>query len=207
MPYSATAINQELDALANVAPSTNLIGYAALHSAYSATGANELTGGSPAYARVAVSWSASAGGSKSLSATPSPFNVPASSTIAFVGLWSALTAGTFAGMGANGAATPYAFTATNASPAVFTAPGNSYGAGQAVVLFPGAGGTIPTGFTLGTIYYVSSPSGGTFQLSASSGGASIVSTSAGSGLVQAVTLEVYGSQGTFQLSSDALSVI
>jgi hypothetical protein len=45
------------------------------------------------------------------------------------------------------------------------------------------GGSLPTGFTTATNYYVVSSSGATFQLSATSGGAAINSTSTGSGSV------------------------
>ncbi len=209
MPFTATAENQGLDALANVAPGTNLIAYASLHSAYSATGGNELSGGSPAYARVALSWSAASGGSKSLSSTPAAINVPASSTVAFVGLWSASPGGTFGGMGANGGASFYGFTSTShtGSPAdTLTAPGTAYVNGTAVAVFAGAGGTLPSGLTAGTVYYVVGASGATFQVAATSGGSAInLGTSAASGLVQAVTIETYGAQGTFAISSDTLS--
>ena len=209
MPFSTVALDQALDALNGGSP-TSIIAYAALFSAYSATGtANELTGGSPAYARQAVTWSAASGGSKSDASVAGAFNVPAGSTVAFVGLFPGLTATTnFAGMGPNDAGTQYAFTATAASPCVFTAPGSSYSNGNTVVLFPGAGGTLPTGpgFTAGTIYYVVSASGATFELSATSGGSAINASAVGSGIVQSLTLELFGAQGTYTLSSETLSL-
>lgn len=210
MPFSTVAIDQALDALNGGSPSS-IIGFAALFSAYSATGtANELTGGSPAYARQAVTWSAASGGSKTDASVAGAFNVPAGSTVAFVGLFPGLSATTnFAGMGPNDAGTQYAFTATLASPCVFTAPGSSYSNGNTVVLFPGAGGTLPTGspgFVAGTVYYVVSASGATFELSATSGGSAINSSAVGSGIVQALTLETFGAQGTFTLSSETLSL-
>lgn len=197
-----------LDALNGGTPSS-IIAYASLHSAYSATGTNELTGGSPSYARQAVTWSAAAGSSKASASVAGAFNVPAAGTVAFVGLWSAVTSGTFAGMGPNDAGTQFAFSATLASPCVFTAPGSSYSNGNTVVLFPGAGGTLPTGspgFTAGTVYYVVSASGTTFELSATSGGSAINTSAAGSGIVQSVTLELFGAQGTYTLSSETLSL-
>ena len=205
MPFTTTAQDQALDALNGGTPSS-IIAYASLHTAYSATGANELTGGSPAYAREAVTWSAASAGSKASSSVAAAFNVPASTSVAFVGLWSAATAGTFAGMGPNDAGTTYAFTATLASPGVFTAPGSSYTNGQTVVVFPGAGATLPTGVTAGTVYYIVSASGATFELSATSGGSGINLSAAGAGIVQAVTLEAFGAQGTFTLSSETLSL-
>jgi hypothetical protein len=201
VPLTSTADNQALDALANVAPSTSVVGFASLHSAYSATGASELTGGSPAYARQALSWSSASGGTKSLSATPSAFNVPAGATVAFIGLWSASTAG----MGANGGASAFAYTAAT-SGNLFTAPGSAYSANQAVVVWSGVGTTTPGGFTVGNIYYVLSPSGATFTLSATPGGSAVTVSAAGSGLIQAITLETFGAQGSFTLTADALSI-
>ena len=55
-----------------------------LHSAYSASGANELVGGS--YARVAATFGAASGGARTLQA-PVTFSVPAASTVAYVGAW------------------------------------------------------------------------------------------------------------------------
>lgn len=209
MPFTTTAENEMLDCLAGngaVAPN-NIVGFASLHTAYSITGANELTGGSPAYARQTVTWAAASSGSKASSAIGGAFNVPAATTVAFVGLWSASTSGTFAGMGPNSdGASPFSYTATLASPSVFTAPGSAYSNGQTVVLLPGAGATVPTGFTVGTIYFVVSASGSTFQLAATLGGSGINASAAGAGIVQALTLEAFGAQGTFTLSTETLSL-
>ncbi len=204
MPFSSTADAQMLDALAGGSPTT-IIAYASLHTAYSATGTSEVTGGSPAYARKAISWNAASGGSKGSSTAP-VFDVPAATTIGFVGLWSAATSGTFAGMGPNGGATQYAFTAV-VSGNTFTAPGSAYTNGNTVVVFAGAGATLPGGFTAGTVYYVVSVSGTSFSLAATSGGSAITVSAAGAGIVQAITLESYGAQGTFTLSSDTLTLV
>ena len=206
MPFSTTANNQMLDALAGGTPSS-IIAFASLHTAYSTSGANELTGGSPAYARQTITFSAASSSAKASSAVGGAFNVPAATTVAFVGLWSASTSGTFAGMGPNSdGASPFAYTATLASPSVFTAPGSGYTNGQTVVLLPAAGATAPTGFTVGTVYFVVSASGATFQLAATLGGSGINASAAGSGIVQALTLESFGAQGTFTLSSETLSL-
>jgi hypothetical protein len=78
----------------------------------------------------------------------------------------------------------YSFTATSASPAVFTASGSAYTTGETVEL---TGTSLPGGFTAGTIYYIVSPSTDTFELAATEGGAAIASTSTGSGTVQFFT--------------------
>ena len=72
--------------------------YASLHTADpGATGVNEVTGGSPAYARKALSWDTAASGSIPLKATFPVFDVPAATTVAYVGLWSLASGGTFYG--------------------------------------------------------------------------------------------------------------
>ena len=91
MGLNVTAKNLMLDALAAVAV------FVSLHSADpGATGANEISGGSPAYARKAGTWNAAAAGSLDNSNVPA-FDVPAGTTVAFVGFWSAVTGGTFYG--------------------------------------------------------------------------------------------------------------
>lgn len=76
---------------------TGGVTHVSLHTADpGATGASEVTGGAPAYARKAVSWGAASGGSASISAGVT-FDVPASTTITYVGLWNAAAAGTFEG--------------------------------------------------------------------------------------------------------------
>ena len=83
---------------------------------------------------------------------------------------------------------PQAFTATLASPAVFTTSA-AIASGQPVVL---SGGSLPGGFSAGTVYYVvgASSSGAgaatTFQLASTLGGTGINSSSAGSGTITQV---------------------
>ncbi|MEX5636531.1 hypothetical protein [Parafrankia sp. FMc2] len=181
---------------AALAAIVDLADYASLHSAYSATGANELAGGSPAYARQAIAWDAPSAGAVSLTGTES-FNVPAASTVAWIGLWSAVTTGTFYGMIPNGGFTPRAF--VGATTDTITAPGHGLTNGQRVV-FIAAGSTLPTGLAEGTIYWVIGVSGDTFQVSTTSGGSAVDLTAAGSGFVQRIAPEAYELQGTFEVS-------
>lgn len=70
--------------------------YAALYStAPGASAGTELTGGSPAYARIATSWSTASGTTGVVSTGPHTFNVASGSTVAGAGLHSAVTAGTY----------------------------------------------------------------------------------------------------------------
>lgn len=67
--------------------------YGSLHTADpGTTGTNEVTGGSPAYARKSLTWTAGSTGTATASAT---FDVPASTTPSYTGIFSASTAGTF----------------------------------------------------------------------------------------------------------------
>lgn len=71
--------------------------FASLHTADpGTTGTSEVTGGSPAYARKALSWAAAATGSKASNGALT-FDVPGSTTITHLGYWSASTGGTFYG--------------------------------------------------------------------------------------------------------------
>lgn len=56
-------------------------------------GATELTGGSPAYARILVSNAAASGGVVNITGTPYTFNVPAGATVSHFGLFDAATNG------------------------------------------------------------------------------------------------------------------
>lgn len=201
MPLSTADLNYVLDQWG-----TNKATFMSLHSAYSATGANELAGGSPAYARLAATWASASGGSKALSGTPYTFNAPASSTAAWIGFWDALTSGNFAGMMPAGGASAFAFAAPS-STGILLAPGSAYTANQQVVVMNTGGSSLPSGLSLGTIYFVKSPSSDSFQLSATSGGAAITLTSDGSGMVQAITPEAFGSQGTYQVTAATMSAV
>jgi hypothetical protein len=172
--------------------------YASLHTAYSPSGANELAGGS--YARVAVTWGTPASNAVSLAGTPYTINVPASTTVAFVGYWTASSGGTFEGMSALGGATAYGFSAPS-STSTLLAPGTSYSANQTVVVFAPAGTTLPTGLTAGTIYWTKSVSGDSFQLSATNGGSAISLSADGSGIIQAITTEAFSGAGTYQVTA------
>lgn len=81
--FVTAAKNTMLDALT--------VTHASLHSADpGATGTNELAGGSPAYARKAVTVNAAASSSRALNATVE-FDVPAAATVAYVGWWNSST--------------------------------------------------------------------------------------------------------------------
>ena len=79
---------------------TAVVAYLSLHTADpGGTGASEVTGGSPAYARKAVTWNAASGGAGHIASSVT-FDVPGSTTVAYFGMWSASTSGTYYGGGA-----------------------------------------------------------------------------------------------------------
>ena len=84
-------------------------------------------------------------------------------------------------------------TVTIASPGVFTWSGHNLVSGDQVIL--STTGSLPTGLTAGTTYYVvsASRSGGTFQLAASAGGAAINTSGSQSGTHTAYALRVLSS--------------
>lgn len=101
MPFSTASKNTGLDAIFTVGD------FASLHTADpGTTGASEASGGSPAYARKSITWSAAASGSKASSNSP-VFDVPAG-TYGWFGVWSAVSGGTFKGGGALSASEVYA---------------------------------------------------------------------------------------------------
>lgn len=75
-------------------------------------------------------------------------------------------------------------TITNASPGVVTFNNHGFAANSQIVLT--TTGSLPTGLSTGTTYYVRNPATNTFELSLTSGGASINTSSAGSGTHTAV---------------------
>lgn len=74
-------------------------------------------------------------------------------------------------------------TCTSASPGVITAPGYAPVNGDQVMLSFTAGGSIPTGLTEGTTYFVVSASADTFEVAATNGGSAIDTTGTGADLV------------------------
>ncbi len=176
-----------------------------LHSAYSSTGTNELTGGSPAYARKAATWAAASGRSKATSASM-VFDVAAGSTVRWVGLWDAVTAGNFLGMTPNGGGTPEAFVVPVIADDTLEAPGHGFSNVQMVVVWAVPGVALPTGLAEGTVYHVRDATTDDLKLAATAGGAAIDITAVGAGMLQRIVEETFGAQGTHTISSATMSI-
>jgi hypothetical protein len=192
--FATAAKNAMLDA----EPTTHL----SLHTAWSATGANEVSGGSPAYARQAATWDAASGAVAALSA-PVTFDVPAATTVKWVGRWTADTGGTFLGMSAlNGAETEFSVDLTADT---IKQVAHGYANGTRVVF---VGGTPPGGLTEGTEYFVVSAATDTYQVAATAGGAAIDLTAepAAACVASKVIPETYGAQGTLQVTTLPLAL-
>jgi hypothetical protein len=190
-----TCVNAMLDAVT--------FDLASLHTAYSASGANEVTGGSPAYARKAITVAAAASRARAASTQP-VFDVPAT-TVRFIGLWT--NAGTvFRGMFANGG-TEKGFQVDLTNNKILC---ESHGlADNDKVVF--YGGTVPTGLTEGTVYFVvgnTAADPDTFQASLTLGGAAIDLTGqpAAQCKFSKIVEEVFAAQGTFTVTSLSFGV-
>lgn len=192
--YSTTAKNNMLGAVG--------VTHVSLHTAYSSSGANEVTGGSPAYARKAITLAAASGGSRAASTTPT-FDVPAG-TVRFIGYWDALTAGNYLGMVPLGGSEKEYTTDIALDKILSAAHGLSNG--DKVVFM---GGTVPAGLTEGTVYFVVGAATDDFQVSATSGGSAINLTAVNTydSVFSKIVEEVFGAQGTLQVSALTLNLL
>lgn len=94
MGFKDAAKHRMLNHLVGNSATSGPITHASLHTGYPATAANELTGGSPAYARKAISFEAVAGTelAGSVDATNQPvFDVPAGTTVSAAGFCTAIS--------------------------------------------------------------------------------------------------------------------
>lgn len=180
--------------------------YGSLHTAYSVSGANEVAGGSPAYARKALTWATSAAGVKALAATLPVWDVPSGADVAWIGYWDAVTVGNFLGMGPNGGGLLKRFLVPTGDLAtdVLECIAHGFVNGDTVVMWAPSGG--PAGLTVGTIYFVVSATTDTLKLSLTSGGSAIDVTAIGSGFLQRIVVEHFTGQGTLTVSSLSLDM-
>ena len=180
----------------------NAITHVSLHNGDpSTTGANELTGGSPAYARKAVTWNAAATGLRDNSGALD-FDVPAT-TVYHVGFWTAITSGTFLGWYPVGGYVAQAATFV-ASTDTFTSFAHGYSNDMRVLVYDVGQAGVPTGYTEGTVYYVVGSATDTFQLSATQGGGAVNGTTDGEVVVQRCLPEVFAAQGVYSIAAGGL---
>ena len=194
-----------LDSAVAGAPGTAL--FLGLHTAVGAS-STEVTGGSPAYGRKAITWNSGVNPKTIVAAVT--FDVPAATTIRAVGLWSASTAGTQRAWLPAGSTARRAFSvdAAGVTNNDFTSAAHGLVAGNSVVVWPTIGAVLPTGVAEDTEYFVIATglTTDTFRLATTLGGAAIDITAIGDGDVQKFTPEVFAAQGTYQASSFDVSL-
>jgi hypothetical protein len=219
MPFNDASKNVMLDALDESVTQITHVGVNTLVTApptdtTPGTGTNaaatEATGGTPAYARQAVTWAAAASGIKQNSGTLT-FDVPAG-TYGFFTYWNANTGNTnnyrgYAPFG--GAAAIKGFgTVDSADVTANTITSNAHGLVNTdrVILFNVFSESIPAGITEGGAYFVVGATTDTFQISLTSGGAAVDITGQGEVFFQKVIPEVFGAQGQITVAANALTL-
>lgn len=172
--------------------------YMSLHSSYPGTnGANELSGGTPAYARKAITWSAVSGNVRSGALTDTTgFDVYNGATVQWLGFWSASTSGTFkAAQPVGGQIRKFYIDTTDST---FVIPSHGWTAGVTKVVM--ANGTVPGNFNAGQVYDVATtPSSDKVTLS-SSGVTVTPSSQPGEGCyISVIAPQTFGSQAKLQV--------
>jgi hypothetical protein len=203
MPFNTAAKHVMLDALDESVTQITHIGVLAFGTD-PGTGTNhagvEATGGTPAYARQAVTWGAAAGEVKSNTGALT-FDVPAG-TWGYLGYFNAVTGntGNYRGYGLMGGATPLKGVAavdTTLTNDQLLSPGHGLANTDRVILYNLFGTALATGLTEGTAYFVVNATADTFKVSLTSGGAAVDITALGGGEVyfERVVPETNAAQG------------
>lgn len=194
MPLSTDAKNAMLDNEA-----TRML-FASLHSSYPGdTGANEIAGGVPPYARQPIAWNAAAAGELDNNLNPT-FNVPPATTVAWLGFWTLVAGGVYQGCVPLGGQSSRPFVVSDDASDTLHCDSHGYSLDQKVVVYDTHLGVLPGGLVEGTIYFVTNPTADTLQLSATEGGAAINLSTDGAGFIQNIVPEVFGGQGTYTTS-------
>jgi hypothetical protein len=184
--------------------------FLSLHTGFPPAGGNELTGGSPAYARKSFTWSAASGGAKAISAAQT-FDVAAGTTVRAVAVYDASTAGTQKCWSPAGASARRAFSVTDSTDVTnndIWSPAHGLVANDRVLVWATIGAALPTGLAEDTEYFVISTGLTTdsFRVSTTQGGSAVDITAIGDGDVQKFVAEVFAGQGTYQVSTYTVSL-
>lgn len=206
---TADAKNRMLDVL-DESQATGMV-YASLHSAFSTSGANELSGG--AYQRRPLTWTAAVSGGKVLGSPLPTWNVPVTggpTMVAWIGFWDLSSGGVFKGMlpaGAGPLLRASCETSTDVSTTTINSKAHLLTAGKQVVFW----GVPPTGLSIGTIYWVRSGglTANAFTVSATAGGAAVTlsGTQPFTFFAQQAVPEEYGAAGAYTLGGATVSLL
>jgi hypothetical protein len=210
MPLNDTGKNVALDGLdESIAAGIKFVGVGVLGDPGTATTltGTEAAGGSPAYARVAVTFAAAASGTKANSGALT-FDVPAGtySDLLFFNASTGNAVGNYLGYAPiNGSVKGFATCdAADVTANTITSAGNGLANTDRVRVFNVFAETLPAGLTEGTLYFVVGAATDTFQVSLTSGGAAVDITGIGEMYFQKVIPEVFASQGQITVAISAL---
>lgn len=211
MPFNTTAKHVMLDALDE--SSTQITHVAVWTLTDPGTGTNatgtEAAGGSPAYARQAVTWGAAASEVKQNTGTLT-FDLPAG-TYGFLCFFNASTGNTsnFRGYAPiNGTVRGFGTVDTTLTNDQILSPAHGLANTDRVMLFNVLGTALPTGVSEGTVYFVVNAATDTFKVSTTSGGAAVDLTGVGGGELyfEKVIPETFASQGQLTVAVSALTL-
>lgn len=173
------------------------LAYVGAHTAFTADGsANEVSGGSPAYARKAITVAAAASAERAASTQP-VIDIPASTTVRWISVWTAL-AGTCRSVAPCGGS-PKKFV-TDATNNKIKSVAHGYDDDDTIVFY---NGTPPAPLVEGTVYFVNNKTTDDFEVAATLGGAAINLTAEsdmGCILSKIVPVE-YSVQGTLTVNT------
>jgi hypothetical protein len=181
-----------------------------LHTAFPPAVGNELTGGSPVYARQPIAWAAASAGSKAITGTET-FDVPAGTTVRAIATWNQLASGgTMNSWSPAGATARRAISvdATGVTNNDIFSPAHGLVAGNSVLFWATIGAVLPAPLAEDTEYFVIATGLTTdsFRVSTSLGGSAVDITAVGDGDVQKFTPEVFAAQGNYTVSSYAVTL-
>jgi hypothetical protein len=215
VPFNDVAKGQMLDGLDETAATpTVLITHIGVFTSATDPGTStnaagtEASGGSPAYARQAVTWGPASAGQKSNTGALT-FDIPAA-TYAWFGLFSASTgnSNTYRGnIPFGGSSTVKGFASSDVvANDAFWSGAHGLSNGNSVIVYNVFGEALPTGtgLTEGALLYVVGATTDSFQLSTTSGGAAINVTATGEFYFQKIVPEVFASQGQITVAAGAL---
>lgn len=212
MPFNTTSKNAMLEALDESATQITHVGVMTLSDP--GTGVNftgtEAVGGSPAYARQAVTWGAAASEIKQ-NTNAITIDLPAG-TYGFLAYFNASTGNTnnYRGYAPINGTTVRGFgtidtTLTNDQ---ILSVAHGLANTDRVVLYNVLGTTLATGLTEGTVYFAVNVATDTFKVSLTSGGAAVDITATGGGELywEKVIPETFASQGQLTIAIGALTL-
>jgi len=189
--------------------------YAALHTASPGEAGDQTTSEATytSYARVAivrsvVGFTVAADQVVNAALVSFPACTGGSNTILFWSLgFASAGASEILAYGALATLTPEAFTAVAATDLV-TSPNMTFVVDDRVTFFAREGGSLPTGITEGTVYFIkTAPGSNTYTISTTSGGATLDITADGAGLIQKVIPLAISNGHTPQFTAGQLAIL